>query len=122
MTVYACWWVISDGHVGWWSILAVALTVLLGIIIGYQRHFTSLVTAPLGLWLVAVLPVYVCSLWHRPFLAGLVHGFLDVTVGAFFVTLSLIFLLSLIAIPVRILIPTRSRPEVEIIGPDDPRS
>lgn len=122
MTVYACWWVASDGHVGWWSILAVTLTLLLGIVIGVQRHLTSLITAPMGLWLVAVLPVYITSLWHRPFLAGVVHGFLDVTIGALVVSLSMTFLLSLIAIPVRLVVPARSRPAVEIFGPNDSRS
>ena len=121
MTVYACWWIASDGHVGWWSILAVTFTLLLGIVIGVQRHFTSLVTAPLGLWLVAALPVYITSLWHRPFLAGVVHGFFDVTFGAAAVSLSLTFLLSLIAIPVRLLVPARSRPAVEVFGPNDTR-
>ena len=95
---------------------------ILGIVIGVQRHLTSLITAPMGLWLVAVLPVYITSLWHRPFLAGVVHGFLDVTIGALVVSLSMTFLLSLIAIPVRLVVPARSRPAVEIFGPNDSRS
>ncbi len=100
--------------------LAVGLiaTALFGAVLGWRGRTGLAVVAPLFSWLVAWFPLVIASMVRHGVLAGLVIGFVTVTVGWFVIggleLLELAFVASLVA-----RLRGGSGPDVTIFGPGD---
>ena len=102
------------------DVLAVGVlaTALFGAVLGWRRRTGLVVVAPFFSWLVAWFPLVIASMVRHGFFAGIVIGFVTVTLGWFVIggleLLELALVASLVA-----RLRSGSGPEVTIFGPGE---
>ena len=98
--------------------VGVIVTALFGVVLGWRRRTGLVVVAPFFSWLVAWFPLVIGSMVHHGFFAGLVIGFVTVTLGWF-----VIGGLELLELALFASLVSRLRggpgPEVTIFGPGE---
>lgn len=101
--------------------IAVAVTALFGIYLGWRRRTAAVFVAPFVSWLFAWLPLWVAAMIHDGFISGLFRGLFLITFGWLAIGFAEFVWLAAVAFLVRVFRGPASRgePDVVIIGPKD---
>ena len=98
-------------------VVGVAATALFGAVLGWRARTALAVVAPLFSWLVAWFPLVIASMVRHGVLAGLVIGFVTVTLGWFIIGgLEMLELLVVASVVARL---RGRRSDVVVFGPGD---